>query len=101
VEGADGQSSRGRLDLVCREGDGGRPCANGKIAHARSKVERRISLRVGRVEAGGCRKIGKPLKLPFGDQPDLERAKNMAFYFARRLVATAEDAGQSIHDLHE
>jgi hypothetical protein len=75
--------------------------ANGKIAHARSKVKRRISLRVGRVEAGGCHKIGKPIELPFGDQPDLERAKNMALRFARRLVATAEDAGQSIHDLHE
>jgi hypothetical protein len=75
--------------------------ANGKIAHARGKVEWRISLRVGSVKARGCRKIGKPLELSFGDQPDLERPKNMAFQFARRSVTNAEGAGQSIHELHE
>ena len=75
--------------------------ANGQVAHARGKVEWCISPRVGRVEARRCRKFGKALVVPFGDQPALERPKNIAFRFARRLVATSKYAGQPIHDLHE
>lgn len=75
--------------------------ANCKIAHPRGKMEWRISLRVRHVEARRCGKIAKLLELSFGDQPDLERPKSMAFLFARRLVATSKYAGQSIHDFHE